>query len=276
MEAQAECASTFYFDMQNKATFPTSLHQQAATVVLEQYRRDPRVEAVLVVNSCARGQATSASDLDMLVLVEPGAFAAYRAELEAAWLELRGEHPVLRALGDASRFSAIHLDFDDGQFPVPDAWDDGGGPDDFDLAIGNAVAYSAPLWERSSFYTDLRARWLPFYAEPLRQERLAMVLAACQYDLSFIPSYVERGLYFQAFDRLYKAFREFLQGLFIARSTYALAYNKWIRMQVAEWLGLPELYAELPAILEISRLESDQLVERGVRLANLADRWVRP
>lgn len=276
MEAQADRASTFYFDMQNTATFPTQLHQQAATVVLEQYRRDPRIEAVLVVNSCARGQATPASDLDMLVLVEPGAFAAHQVELEAAWLELRGTHPVLRALGDASRFSAIHLDFGDGQFLVPDAWDDGGGPDDFELAIGNAVAYSALLWERSSFYSDLRTRWLPFYAEPLRQERLAMVLAACRYDLGFVPFYVERSLYFQAFDRLYKAFREFLQGLFLARSTYALAYNKWIRMQVAEWLGLPELYAELPAILEISRLESDQLVERSVRLATLADRWLQP
>ncbi len=276
MEAQADCASTFYFDMQNNATFPTSLHQQAATVVLEQYRRDPRIEAVLVVNSCARGHATPASDLDMLILVEPVAFAAHREELEAAWLELRGTHPVLRALGDASRFSAIHLDFADGQFPVPAPWDDGGGPDDFDLAIGNAVAYSAPLWERSSFYSDLRARWLPFYAEPLRQERLAMVLAACRYDLDFVPFYVGRGLYFQAFDRLYKAFREFLQGLFIARSTYALAYNKWIHLQVAEWLGLPELYAELPAILEISNLESNQVVERSVRLATLADRWLQP
>lgn len=262
--------------MQYTAIFPTPLHQQAASVVLDHYRRDPRVAAVLVVNSCARGQATPTSDLDMLVLVDPAAFVAHHIELETAWPDLRDTHPGLRALLDASRFSAIHLDFGDGQFAVPDPWDDGGGPDDFELAIGNAVAYSAPLWERSSFYTDLRARWLPFYAEPLRQERLSMVLAACRYDLDFVPFYVGRGLHFQAFDRLYKAFREFLQGLFIARRTYALAYNKWIRMQVAEWLGLPDLYAELPSILEISSLESDQLVERGARLAKLANRWLQP
>ena len=79
---------------------------------------------------------------------------------------------------------------------------------------------------------------------------------------------MERGLYFQAFDRLYKALREFLQGLFIARRTYALAYNKWIRMQVVEWLGLPELYAELTPILEISRLESDQIGRTCVQLGN--------
>jgi hypothetical protein len=212
----------------------------------------------------------------MLVMVQPATFAAQQAELEAAWLEFRREHPALRALQDAGTFCAIHLDFTDGQYTPPDVWDDGGGPDDFELQIGNSVAYSASLWERGGFYQALRARWLPFYAEPLRQERLAMVAAACRYDLEFIPFYVARGLYFQAFDRLYKAFREFLQGLFIARCTYALAYNKWIRMQVAEWLGLPELYAELPPILEISHLESEQLVERSARLAQLADRWLRP
>lgn len=262
--------------MQYTATFPTSLHQEAAIAVLEHYRRDPRVEAVLVTNSCARGQATPASDLDMLVLVEPAAFAAQQADLESAWLELRATQPVLRTLQESGAFSAIHLDFADGQYALPEVWDDGGGPDDFELQIGNCVAYSALLWERSNFYADLRAHWLPFYAESLRRERLAMVAAACRYDLSFIPFYVERGLYFQAFDRLYKAFREFLQGLFIARGVYPLAYNKWIHMQVAEWLGLPELYAELPPILEISHLESEQLVERGARLASLADRWVRP
>jgi hypothetical protein len=77
------------------------------------------------------------------------------------------------------------------------------------------------------------------------------------YDLDHVPFFVGRGLYFQAFDRLYKAFQEFLQALFIARRVYPIAYNKWIHEQVAVRLGLPELYAQLPKILEITRLESD-------------------
>lgn len=261
--------------MQYTATYPTPLHGAAATTILDRYRRDSRVEAVLVVNSCARGQATPASDLDMLVLVAPGTPAAQRSDLEAEWLRWRAETPALLALRRLDRFTNIHLDFADGEF-TPDVWDDGGGPDDFELGIGNAVAYSALLWERDHAYRSLRSRWLPFYAEALAAERLAMVAAACRYDLSFVPFYVARGLYFQAFDRLYKALREFLQGLFIARRTYALAYNKWIRLQVVEWLGLPELYGELTQVLAIDHLESAQVVDRAAQLTRLVDRWLTP
>ena len=261
--------------MRYTAVFPTDVHRTAATAVFEQYRRDDRVEAILVVNSCARGQATPASDLDMLVLVTPSTPAAERRNLEAAWLQLRDELPALTALRRLSQFSTIHLDFADGQF-IPETWDDGGGPDDFELGIGNGVAYSALLWERADAYQALRTRWLPFYGEELRGERLAMVAAACRYDLAFIPFYVERGLHFQAFDRLYKALREFLQGIFIARRTYPLAYNKWIRMQIVDWLGLPDIYIELTQILAISQLESEQVAARADQLTRLVDRWLVP
>src|SRR5207253_3099325 len=50
--------------------------------------------------------------------------------------------------------------------------------------------------------------------------RLAMVREACARDLEAIPFLLNRGLYFQAFDRLYKAFQEFLQALFVARRIY--------------------------------------------------------
>ena len=95
-----------------------------------------------------------------------------------------------------------------------------------------------------------------------------MVREACARDLEAIPFYLNRGLYFQAFDRLYKAFQEFLQALFLARRTYPLAYNKWIREQVTEWLSLPRLYAELPPILSVRNIGSPELGEK-------ADRCVR-
>ena len=53
-------------------------------------------------------------------------------------------------------------------------------------------------------------------------------------NLHHIPLYIKRGLYFQSFDRLYNAYQEFLQALFISRCTYPIAYNKWIREQVEE------------------------------------------
>jgi hypothetical protein len=83
-------------------------------------------------------------------------------------------------------------------------------------------------------------------------------------------------LYFQAFDRLYKAFQEFLQSLFLARRTYPLAYNKWIREQVTELLALPGLYEELPPILSVPSIESAALGQKADALRVLLERWTCP
>jgi predicted nucleotidyltransferase len=252
--------------------FPTPLHQQAAEVIVDFFRTRSPTEAVLVLNSCARGTATPESDLDMAVLVAPTLPAAERRALEQQWVDFYASHDTLRRLKQLGRFTAVHLDVVDGQFE-PYTWDDGGGPDTFEIGIGNLAAYSAPMWERNAAFTDLRARWLPYYDAALQQQRLAMVRAACHYDLDFVPFYTGRGLYFQAFDRLYKAFQEFLQALFIAHRTYPIAYNKWIREQVETRLGLPELYVQLPHILEVSQLESDAVVHNAEHLRALLEHW---
>ena len=125
-----------------------------------------------------------------------------------------------------------------------------------------------------SHFKSLQAQWLPYYDEALRLARLPMVFAACANDLEHVPYFARRELYFQAFDRLYRAFQEFLQGLFIARRVYPLAYNKWICLQVESWLGLPDLYRELPLILSIQKLESDELSAKARHLQTLLDAWV--
>lgn len=196
------------------------------------------VEAVLVIASCARGVAVPESDLDMAVLASA---SVDRAAMEDAWRAR--EQPL-----------TLHLDVIDGVYE-PSAWDDGGGPDDFELEIGNHVAYSAAIWERGRAFADLRERWLPYYHADLRSARLTMVREACARDIDAVAFYAGRGLYFQAFDRLYKAFREFLQALFIARRIYPIAYNKWIRHQVAEMLGEADLYERLLSVLEVRPIE---------------------
>ena len=47
-----------------KPVFPTKLHQDAAEEVREYFKNVPETDTVLVVNSCARGQAVAESDLD--------------------------------------------------------------------------------------------------------------------------------------------------------------------------------------------------------------------
>jgi hypothetical protein len=250
--------------------FPTDLHRRSAELAAEFFASRPEVDTVLVTNPCARGHAVPGSDLDMQILVRDGVDEALTREMEDQWRAFAASHDVIRAFRQSNRNAHIHLHVTAGVFEAV-SWDDGGGPDDFEIAVGNIVAHSAPLGEVGPHFAHLRSVWLPYYDDVLRLQRLAMARDATRYDLDFIPFYVGRKLYFQAFDRLYKGYREFLQALFVAHSTYPIAYNKWIYEQVSEWLKLPDLYAELPRILSISKLDSDEIIGKGKRLGELIE-----
>jgi hypothetical protein len=252
--------------------FPTSLHEQAAETAYRFFQPQAAVDTVLVVNSCARGQAVPESDLDMQVLVCQNTPAEEVNRLEVLWRQELAANDILLRYRRSGKHAHVHLDLIRGEY-TSETWDDGGGPDWFEVGIGNQLAYAAPIHEAGSYYHRLQAEWLPYYGADLHRQRLDMVRTACAYDLDHVPFFVQRGLHFQAFDRLYKSFQEFLQALFIAHWVYPLAYNKWIRMQVEEWLGLPELYQALPAVISVRNIESNELVDRARDLENLLERW---
>jgi predicted nucleotidyltransferase len=248
------------------AAYPTPAHARAAEEVVAFFSARPEVDTVLLTCSCARGKATRDSCLDVTVLAPTAALPG----LEGRWAAHHAASPVYRALDQVGRFSHVDLVLADGEFaPRPRGWTDG--PDAFELELGNTLAYTVPLFTRGDRLAELRRRWLPYYGEALRAERLDAARRYCENDLEHISLYVARGLYFQAFQRLWNAFREFLQGLFIARRVYPIAYDKWIREQVEELLGEPALYAALPRLFEISRFESDELAGKAEALRALVD-----
>ena len=257
------------------ARFPTPLHQQVAELVGNFFAAQAQVDTPLLVNSCARGQAVPDSDVDVAVLVKSTTSAEEIRELERSWVEFAAAQPLVEHFRQAGRFAQVHLDVFDGRI-TPSIWDDGGGPDSFEIEIGNRFAHSLPLHEAGTHFLELQAEWLPYYSEDLRLRRLTMVRDACAHDLDYIPFLLDRGLHFQAFDRLYKAHQEFLQALFIARKIYPIAHNKWIREQVAGWLALPDLYRELPKVLAIRNLESHEMIGNADALRNLLKKWVQP
>ncbi len=241
-------------------------HREAAQAVAAYASRVSGVDTILVVNSCARGKAVPESDLDMALLVLED---FDEAELEGDWLEHLAANELLQSFRARGPHSQIHLDFFDGRFS-PAWWDDGGGPDDFEIEIGNRVAHAEPLIESGPGFNALRKQWLPYYDEPLRLARIQMVADACQYDLECVPFYAGRGLYLQAFDRLYKAFRQFLQALFIANRTYPVAYNKWLEEQLA-WINQSAIYLPLLEILSVSGLTGPRLMDSAARLTALTE-----
>jgi hypothetical protein len=167
----------------------------------------------------------------------------------------------------------LHLDVEEPVITLPDHPEDEY-PDWFELVIGNWCVWGVALWDRDGFHERFRAGWLPYYDEDLGRKRLSEVRRQCEEYLAFIPSYVERELYFQAFSRLWRAFQLFLQALFLSRRTYPIAYDKWIHEQVVDILGLPDLYAQLPGLFELGRFESDEVVAKGALLQRLLDEYV--
>lgn len=255
-----------------QANYPTSAHSAAADVIVDFFVSNYKIDAVLLVNSCARGKATPDSCLDMVVLAKPDESRSPLKDLEAGWQELEKSNQAIQALYNVGKYSDVHPDFIHGVF-IPQEQDEAAGPDDFEIQIGNFLAYSVPLWEGSDYFMQLKAQWLPYYNDELRRQRLDKVRWFCLNNLHHIPLYIERGLYFQSFDRLYNAYREFLQALFIARRTYPIAYNKWIREQVEEILGLPELYAQLSHLFEIKHFESSEIAEKAKEVEELLEKY---
>lgn len=255
-----------------QATYPTPEHKAAADVIVDFFTKNYSIDAVLLVNSCARGKATRDSCLDIVIVATPEASRSQLKDLEAGWEELEKASRVIKDLYKVGKYSVVHPDFIHGVF-LPSEQDEAAGPDDFEVQIGNFLAYSVPLWQGSNYLSQLKQQWLPYYNEELRQQRLSRVRWYCLNNLHHIPLYIERGLYFQSFDRLYNAYREFLQALFIARRTYPIAYNKWIHEQVVEILGLPELYEQLIHLFEIRKFESDEIADKANEVEQLLEKY---
>lgn len=128
--------------MNLQTSYPTAHHRCAAEAVVELLGRRAQTEAIVLVNSCARGKATPNSCLDIAVLVRPEVLAEEQGCLERQWQELYTSHPAFEQLRRAGRFSVVHLDYIDGRYE-PSTWDDGGGPDCFELQIGVGLRRAA-------------------------------------------------------------------------------------------------------------------------------------
>jgi len=248
--------------------YPTPLHERAAAAVHAFFQDLSVADTVLVVKSCARGTAVAESDLDMAVLLAPDVSIGAHEQVWHDWLQFRTTSSEVAELCGFSQFSAMHLELVTGNYE-PQVWDDNGGPDDFDVRIGNDLAFSVVLGLPGAHLQDLRARWLPFYDDALFAQRLEMARAATIADIDCIRFYVDRGQYLQAFDRLYKAYREFLQTLFIARKQYPLGYDRFLREQVVDLLGEPEIFQRLIPVLEVE-FAGRSIINNGERLRDLA------
>jgi predicted nucleotidyltransferase len=250
--------------------FSTPTHQKAYELVRDLLFKEERVLALALMGSAARNEGSFDSDLDFNIFFREDAPAdAIIAQTEDA---LQREVHAQQGT-EVGIFFAVDLHAAPTLItPQPRGWTDG--PDSFELEIGNTFVYTRLVFEREQYFAQVQARYLPYYDESLRGQRLRETLKFCYNNFDHIEPYVKRGLYFQAYRRLYDASREFLQALFIARRIYPIAYDKWVKKQLVEILNLPDLYASFVALYEVHDLESDELVEKGKQLREYIARYV--
>ena len=115
------------------SNYPTPLHQEIAELVISHFEQKQDVDSILLLNSCARGKATPKSDLDMAILLHPHVSAVEAEAIEVSWQKFAQSHPRIAHFTKSGLFTKVHLDFIDGVYE-PIQWDDGGGPDDFEIA----------------------------------------------------------------------------------------------------------------------------------------------
>src|SRR5580765_3588202 len=75
--------------------FPTELHREVAELAGDFFSAHSHVDTILVVNSCARGHAVAASDLDLAVLIRPTASSQEIESLTTLWQEFITTQPLI-------------------------------------------------------------------------------------------------------------------------------------------------------------------------------------
>lgn len=246
----------------NPLVLATPTHQRAYDLVHKLLHADERVLALTLTGSAARNEGSFDSDLDFDIFFGEGAPAA---EIMARVEGMLSREVYAQQGQEVGQFFGIDLHAaPTGIIPQERGWTDG--PDNFELEIGNTFVYSRLVFERENYFAEAKARYMPYYEESLRQERLRQTLKFCINNIEHIEPYVNRGLHFQAFRRLYDATREFLQALFIAKRVYPIAYDKWVKKQLVEILNMPDLYQQFVALYQIRDLESNELIEKGKQL----------
>jgi predicted nucleotidyltransferase len=257
--------------IQKEIKYPTKEHETAAKKFVEIFSKDKRVMSILLVNSCARGMASRDSCLDLCVIVKE------KKDTQRIWKKFEKLTSGIKEFVDlkkVGRFSHIDLNITDGKIkPKTRGWETG--PDEFELEIGNIFVYSVILFDKDNYFKKVSKAYLPYYNEALRKKKLEEAKRYFINNIDHIPLFVNRGLYFAAFDRFYKAAQEFMQALFIAKKIYPISYVKWVKWQFVDVLKMPELYKEFVKIHEINSFESNEIANKAEMLRKMFEENVR-
>lgn len=238
----------------------------------------PEVFAIALTGSLARGKAVIGSCIDLCFFLDKEGYEALPSGLKArtkAYSRMGGEVCYYDGKVEGGiEFGDIRVDieFTDGKFQTGHMSFDIV-RDEFETTIGNHLVYCLPLFQRGVKYQRLRSKYLPFYSDALRKERLTGTQSEFSYKTWKTRWLASRGEYLAALETLLEAQRIFLQHLFIKERKYPIDYVKWLKEQCETILSMPELYAKLADVVEGIKLNKRGIAEKAAVLEQIMQHY---
>jgi len=273
--------------LQLNPSLPSPLKKKYENIICKltnYYKLDSRIFAVVLFGSLARRQAIPSSCIDLVVFVKPQYYKNFfyveeTRERIADYAKMGGKAQRFWGATCGLRMGreVEHtIDFNDAVVDLLFRADmvrmrDQSSicSDRFELEIGNYFVYCLPLYEQDDTYQLMAKRYLPFYDDEIRKQRLKATRKEFDYRIYRIKKMANRELYFYC-NRLFDfAFKIFLQHLFIKKRKYPYFYEKWIKQQVTDILNEPELYEKLAQTLIMPRISPENFKAKADILRNL-------
>ena len=262
--------------------FPSSKHERILNKMVNYFKLDARIFAIILHGSLARGQADVSSCIDLGIFVYQDHMEDFFTSKEirkraADYGKMGGKLWVssgIQELPEIVKFGNISVDILFRNENIRRYKDQVGiCNDNFDVTIGNLFVNCVPLFEQDDTYKLLKKQYLPFYSEEIRKERLEGTRKEFNYRIDKAKWLAERGLLFNSLTTLHVSFTIFLQNLFIKKRVYPIYYTKWIKYQVVDILNEPELYEKLVQVFTIERLSESVLKRNANLMYNLMEEY---
>lgn len=258
--------------MTERILFPNDRYRAVLKNMVQYFEVYPGIFAIVLTGSLARGKAVRGSCIDLFVFVEREQFEKLNIKSrEKAYASMGGKICYYNGEVEGGiMFGDVRVDigFTYGEFQV------GHNPfdvvrDEFETTIGNLFVHCVPLFQKSTKYQRLKSKYLPYYSDTLRRERLDGTNEEFYYKTWKTRWLASRGEYFSALETLLEARRIFLQHLFIKERKYPIDYTKWLKEQCETILGMQELYPKLVTLVDGIKLSKRGIAERTTILEQI-------
>jgi hypothetical protein len=259
--------------------FPNQDYEATLTRLVDYFKEDPSVFAVVLTGSLARGKAVEGSCIDVFVFLPIERLRCLASTIDSrikAYSRLGGR--IVYYEGDVEggiEFGDVRVDlgFTGGVFTCKHENSFDITRDDLETTVGNLLVYSVLLYEKGERFQLLKHEYLPYYSDALRRIRLNGTAEEFGYKIWKTRWLAERGEFLAALDSLLEARRIFLQHLFIKERKYPIDYVKWLGEQCSRVLGMPGLYHEIVQVVDGIKLTERGVLEKSALLERLFARY---